>query len=119
MVADRQRGKAAGRILLPRSNIEVEVAAVDVYDFYNTNEQRSRVAIVGGDGGSWAGTPFEPLLNTTILIVGSVDGIFRVDEDGLWFCTDSAITGKRNCRRIPCGIRAELGLIERETCNEI
>ena len=53
MVADSQRGKAAGRILLPRSNIEVEVAAVDVYDFYNTDEQRSRVAVAGDDRGCW------------------------------------------------------------------
>ena len=112
MVVDRQCREATVRILSPHINVIVRVSIVDVYIFRNTDEECSRVAIVGGDGRSWAGTPFEPLLNTTILVVGSVDGIFRVDEDGLWFCTDGIVVGQGDCRLVPCGIRTQLRLIE-------
>ena len=90
-----------------------------MYDLYNTDKQCSRVAVVGGDRRCGTGASFEPFLNTTSLIVGSIDSVVCVDEDGLWFCTDGTITGKSDRRRVPCGIRAELWLIERETCNEI
>ena len=119
MVVDRQCREATVRILSPHINVIVWVPIVDVYIFCNTDEQCSRVAVVGGDRRCGTDAPFEPFLNTTSLIVGSIDSVVCVDEDGLWFCTDGTITGKSDCRWIPRGIRTELRLIERETCNEM
>ena len=68
--------------------------------------------MVGPDCACWNDASFRPYLNSPILEVGGVDSALGVDEDGLWFFTNSVVIGQRDRRRIPCGIRTEVRLIE-------
>ena len=50
-------------------------------------------------------------------MVANVDRVVDVDEDGLWIDAHGVVISESDCNGIPCGIWAELRLIEWPTYN--